>query len=841
MERCDVAIVGAGPYGLSAAAHLCQVKGLDIRLFGEPMSFWERHMPERMFLRSPWDASHISDPDDRLTLDRYRDDDERSQSRSPLGVGDFIAYGRWFYQQVGVPAERNTVLRIDRTGPEYRLVLERGADVRARRVVIAGGQQSFVHRPAVFDDVPRSLATHTSEHRDFRRFRGKHVCVIGSGTSAVEAAGFLCDAGARVEVLMRGPVLRWPRQWTHAKPLGWMLYGRGDVGPAGVSLIVQRPDLFRRLPRWVQTWWGRRAIRPSVLPRLKPSVAAVPIHTRRWVLEAREDGERVHLWLNDGTQRVVDHVVLGTGYRVNVARYPFMSADVLDRTALVRGYPLLDAGFETSLPALHFLGAPAAWSFGPLMRFVAGTEFSSRALARRVAAVRHPRLVFGADVKQSERPGHLASQVGRHMTTVRARAAPQNGAIVLAEHIRGLGVVRSLGRRGIPVWTLAPAGDLLSSVSRYTSKRLAWPHGDEADQLEYLRALADRHHLDGWTLFSTTDETTAFCARHCAELSAHFRLTVAPWDVLRWAYDKRLTHRLAAQAGIDQPLTLFRIRPEDLSALPLSFPVVLKPAFKKEVNRFTHDKAWRADNPQALATLYNDACTLVGPDVVMVQELIPGGGDTQFSYAALCADGQTVASVTARRTRQYPVDFGHSSSFVETIDEPGVEEPARRVLAAMRYTGLAEVEFKYDRRDGRYKLLEVNPRPWTWHALCGRAGVDFPYLLWLASHGARIPQLRGRAGVKWVRMSTDLVAACGEMRRRQLTLSAYLRSLGAPIESATFAADDPLPGLLDFLGAVYSRFTRSPILTNSSPAPWQPGPSTLPTAGASTRHSPEAS
>jgi predicted ATP-grasp superfamily ATP-dependent carboligase len=178
---------------------------------------------------------------------------------------------------------------------------------------------------------------------------------------------------------------------------------------------------------------------------------------------------------------------------------------------------------------------------------------------------------------------------------------------------------------------------------------------------------------------------------------------------------------------------------------------------------------------------------------------------TQFSFAALCKEGRVLASVTARRTRQYPVDFGHSSCFVETIDPQPFEEPARRLLAAMRYTGLAEVEFKYDERDRRFKLLEVNPRAWTWHALCLRAGVDFPYLLWQLAHGGQIPEIRGQAGVRWIRVSTDLAAAWTELRRGRLSLAGYTSSLRPPIVLSTFAPDDPMPSLLRLPHRAYSQ------------------------------------
>ncbi len=386
MDKCDVVIVGAGPYGLSAAAHLRRLKGLDIRLFGEPMSFWERYMPQGMLLRSPWAGSHIADPGNRLTLDAYRKLNGNHGVTYPIPVADFINYGHWFHQQTAMFADRRKVVRTEPAASGYRLTLEDGEAVLARRVVIAGGIQPFAYRPLMFERLPASLVTHTSEQRDFGKFRNKEVLVIGAGQSAFETAVFLHEAGASVEVLIRNSSLHWLRHtsWKHAKAVAWMFYGRADVGPAGISLLVQRPNWFRRLPREVQSWWGKRAIRPAVSQRLEICVRNVPIHTGRFVVQARVEGERLRVRLNDGSERIVDHVVLGTGYRINVALYPFLSSELLDNLERVDGYPRLDAGFESSLAGLHFLGAPAAWSFGPLMRFVAGTEFAAPALSRRI-------------------------------------------------------------------------------------------------------------------------------------------------------------------------------------------------------------------------------------------------------------------------------------------------------------------------------------------------------------------------------------------------------------------------------------------------------------------------
>lgn len=381
MNRCDVAIIGAGPYGLSAAAHLRRIKGLDIRLLGEPMSFWERHMPEHMLLRSPWVASSIADPDRQLSLDVYKATHGIEGLDYPVPVAEFIRYGHWMLQQMAL-SPGGKVVRLDTAPNGYQLSLEQGEPLMARRVVIAGGIQPFAYRPPMFRGLPRQLVTHTSEQRNFEPFKDKQVIVVGAGQSALESAGFMRAAGAQVDVLVRNPEVHWlgkKRQWLHAKPVRWMFYGRGDIGPAGVSLFVQHPNLFRRLPRRLQDWWGPRAIRPAVFDNLMASTD-VAIHPGRFPVNARVEGERVRVHLNDGSDRLVDHVVLGTGYRVDVGRYPFLSPAVVEAIQRVNGYPVLNAGLECSLPALHFMGAPAARSFGPLMRFVAGTEFAGRAL-----------------------------------------------------------------------------------------------------------------------------------------------------------------------------------------------------------------------------------------------------------------------------------------------------------------------------------------------------------------------------------------------------------------------------------------------------------------------------
>jgi predicted ATP-grasp superfamily ATP-dependent carboligase len=402
---------------------------------------------------------------------------------------------------------------------------------------------------------------------------------------------------------------------------------------------------------------------------------------------------------------------------------------------------------------------------------------------------------------------------GRALVRPRLRVASP-GALVIGADYRALGVVRSLGRRGIRVQVLRHGDDRLATASRYCERTLKLPHGDDA-ALAFLLELADSGLAD-WTLFASADETAALVGRNHAALAARYRLTTPPWETVQFAHDKRLTYRFAEETGVaEPPRTWYPRDAAEVAALDCPFPVALKPAVKEGLNRLTAAKAWRVESRDELVARYADACTLVSPDVLMVQEIVDGGGESQLSYAALCADGVPLASVVARRTRQYPMDFGRASTHVETVEDPEVERHAVALLARLRFDGVVEVEFKRDPRDGRLKLLDVNPRVWGWHTLCGRAGVDFPYLMWRHANGEAVPETTALAGVRWVRMSTDLPTVLKEIRRGRLSIREYLRSLRPPRESAIFAWDDPLPGLLEgplLAGVLVQRLARGGVV-----------------------------
>lgn len=401
MTKCDIAVIGAGPYGLSATAHLRLVKSLDVRTFGEPMSFWERHMPAGMLLRSGWAASHIADPQQSLTLDKYQAASSTHFS-APVPLDHFLEYGRWFQHQAVPDLDRRKVLQVERPGPHFLLSLETGDTVLANRVVIAAGISSFARRPPQFAGLPNSLASHAADHSDLQSFSGRRVLVIGGGQSALESAALLHESGAEVEIASRKERIRWlggvvSRTFQHGlgRAVSKLLYAPTDVGPAGISQIVARPDLTRQFPRRLQDWLRSKSIRPAGARWLVERLKTVPMSLGRFVVSAAAMGDRVAVRLDDGSERTVDHVLLGTGYRVDVSKYDFLSPELRQAIDRFEGYPRLSEGFESSVPGLHFLGAPAIWSFGALMQFVVGTHYASRALLRFVARQMEAR---GADV-----------------------------------------------------------------------------------------------------------------------------------------------------------------------------------------------------------------------------------------------------------------------------------------------------------------------------------------------------------------------------------------------------------------------------------------------------------
>ncbi len=384
----------------------------------------------------------------------------------------------------------------------------------------------------------------------------------------------------------------------------------------------------------------------------------------------------------------------------------------------------------------------------------------------------------------------------------------QAGAIVIGGDYQGLGVVRSLGQRGVPVYVVDDEASI-ARASRFSKRAVRVPSlRDEPSTLDALERLRREHGLEGWVLFPTREETVAALSRNRSLLTRSFRVPTPGWETIRHAWDKRETYRLAGELGIPTPRCWFPQEEDELGDLDLRGPVVIKPAIKEHFFYATHAKAWRADTEGELRLRFRKASSIVGPGEIIVQELVPGGGRQQYSYCTFFKDGASVASMTVRRRRQHPSDFGRASTFVETVELGSLEEPSVRFLRAIGYYGLVELEYKLDPRDGEYKLLDVNARTWGYHSVGPAAGVDFTYLLFRDQLGEEVPRGRGRPGVRWIRLVTDVPNALVDLRAGRLRPRDYLASLRGVDTEAVFSVRDPLPGMYELVLLPYLFFKR---------------------------------
>jgi predicted ATP-grasp superfamily ATP-dependent carboligase len=332
---------------------------------------------------------------------------------------------------------------------------------------------------------------------------------------------------------------------------------------------------------------------------------------------------------------------------------------------------------------------------------------------------------------------------------------------------------------------------------------------DENQVIETLLNVANRLGLHRWVLYPTREELVAAISRNRSRLSDSFRVPTPEWDSVKWAWDKRNTYKLASELGIPTPTTHYPLGTEELAALDgLEPPFVIKPAIKEHFIYTTKAKAWRADSHAELKELFRSASELVGAGEVMVQELIPGGGMQQFAFCAFFRNGQAIGKMVVRRRRQFPYQFGRSSTYVETVDIPILEDYSTRFLRASNYYGLVEMEFKLDPRDGQYKLLDVNARTWGYHSLGARSGVDFSHMLYEDQMGRPVSSSQSKPGIAWVRMTTDLPATFFGLLAGDTNPISYLQSIMRCKVEAAFSRKDPIPGIVEVLMVPYLAFKK---------------------------------
>jgi D-aspartate ligase len=379
----------------------------------------------------------------------------------------------------------------------------------------------------------------------------------------------------------------------------------------------------------------------------------------------------------------------------------------------------------------------------------------------------------------------------------------QTGALIVGGDHPGLGIVRSLGRRGIPTCILDDKVSV-SAFSRYATHVIRTDDlRDERKTVDSVLRIGRSLNLKGWVLFPTRDETVAAFSRFRAELAEFFRVTTPEWETIKWASDKKNTYDLASRLNIPCPQTFNPQSQDELSALYSKLPLAIKPAIKEHFFYATGAKAWRAETVDELHEMYAKARRQIDAKEILIQEIIPGGGHNQVSYCAFFCNKKAYGSLVACRARQHPHEFGRAASYVETIDLPVIEELSERFLKAIDYYGLVEVEFKKDPRDGEYKLLDVNARTWGFHTIGIPVGVDFPYLLYADQVGQAVTSCRGRAGIGWLRLITDAPTALADIVCGRLSLRSYSSSLRRTCIESVFSKDDPLPSIAEVLMLPY--------------------------------------
>lgn len=377
------------------------------------------------------------------------------------------------------------------------------------------------------------------------------------------------------------------------------------------------------------------------------------------------------------------------------------------------------------------------------------------------------------------------------------------GALVIGGDHPGLGVARSLGRRGIPVYILEDQLSV-SQFSRYVTRVIQVDDiRDERATVDAVLKVGNQFGLKGWVLFPTRDEHIAAFSRYRKELSELFRVTTPEWESTKWAWDKKNSYQLADKLGIPTPQTWNVRSSDELGALYGRLPLAIKPSIKENFFYATRAKAWRANTPKQLHDLFNKAASQIKTEEILIQEIIPGGGEQQYSYCAFWQNGHVHSSLVARRLRQHPREFGRAATYVETTEMTLVEELSDRFLKCIDFYGLVEIEFKHDLRDGRFKLLDVNARTWGFHSIGLAAGVDFPYLMFADQVGLPVEKSRGKVGVGWLRLLTDLPTAFSDLLGGHLSVHAYVESLKNTRVESVFSMQDPLPSLSEMVLSPY--------------------------------------
>jgi thioredoxin reductase len=413
-SRCDVAIVGAGPYGLSVAAHL-RSRGISFRIFGKPMYTWREQMPSGMALKSDGFASDLSDPSGAFTLEAFcaRQGIAYDHTKIPIALDTFVSYGLAFQKLLVPDLVEQLVTRIEQHQDGFRLKLEDGGEMLADRVVMAVGVTHFSYVPEALAGLPPQYLSHSSAHKDPSALADRDVAILGGGASALDLAALMHENGARVTVIARRAELVFHKPPSRQPPSLWkrIRWPRTGIGPGWKSrFFTDAPHLFHALPEGLRLDVVRRYLGPSGGWALRDRIVGrVPVKLGRTPRSIEVKEGRVHLALvssaGESSEYVADHVIAATGYRVDLRRLSFLSPELGAKIKTVQHSPILGTRFESSVPGLYFVGVAAANSFGPVMRFAYGAEYTARRLVRHLDGKSKAMAIAGVEATLSP-PGN---------------------------------------------------------------------------------------------------------------------------------------------------------------------------------------------------------------------------------------------------------------------------------------------------------------------------------------------------------------------------------------------------------------------------------------------------
>lgn len=815
MSNPEVVIVGAGPYGLSVAAHL-RHRGIGFRIFGVPMQNWQQAMPRKMFLKSDGAGSSLSDPEGTTTLAHYCSSKGLSYGDHgvPIALQTFVEYALSFQRELVPDLEECRVLELAGLPDRFELQFDSGERVRARKVVLAVGTTYFAHMPAPLANLPRELVTHSRDHSDFADFADRDVVVIGGGQSALETAALLNEQGARVQVLVRAPEVAWNPPPTQPSPLRKPFELQTALGTGGKAwFYCHLQSVFQHLPLGWRTKIVERALGPAGAWWLKDRVLGrFPVRSGHEVQEAREAGGRVRLSVvcPDGRRIKIcaDHVIAATGYKVDLRSLPFLHADISRRLRRESGAPALSRDFQSSTPGLYFTGLASATRFGPSMRFVFGAEFAARRIAESLSgcgsAAAHSTISIKKETGSSlQRPvAPLALAPKKLQISRKPGALPAVLVLNFGEypfHQGSLGIIRSLGSLGIPVFTIQRNGFIPSGASRYLSGKFMWS-ADAKCSSEFLEGMAGiAKSLGRETVLVPADDLSAIMiAEHAQNLPTEFTSIRPPPTLPRTVANKRSLYELCQRLGVATPSAKFPNSQEELLDLAqhTPLPVVIKVV-----------EPWLAPNGIKSTTIISIRKNLIeychkfarpGPATsLMFQEMIPSSlSEDWFVHGYFDRHSQPLAVFTGLKMRSYPAYAG-PTTLARSLCNEVLRDQAIDLLKATGYQGIMDLDYKFDRRDARYKLLDFNPRVGAQFRLFKTEdGTDVVRALYgnLTGQLSRIgPQIDGRTFVAEIH---DMLASRAYWRSGALSIRGWWNSLRRIDETAWFAWDDPLPFLV---------------------------------------------